>query len=381
MSPPCGNQPADSPVLRLHVVQAGYGDCLLLQYGAEGAAKYVLVDGGPDGIYDKHLKYKLQEISAQNGRLDLVVLSHVDEDHVVGLVDMLSEIAQRRNQGLPPLIEVDALWYNTFRPIDSGAFGSSALVESFSAYLSSTFAGGEMHSAAYSITQAEDMWKAAHILKIPLNHGFTDRVVAPENAAQPVDFNGLKLWVIGPPKTNLARFKQDWDKWFEKHKNDPFSPAAASEAQKIDTSKSNLSSIMFLAETPERRILLTGDGRSGDVLDGLKQVGLSDADGRLRVDVLKVPHHGSERNNSRKFFEQISAKTYVIPAGKHKNDSNPDLKTLIWIVESAKKRGEHIDILVANPNDNTSELQQKYPAEKYDYTLTFLAPDQHAVVI
>jgi beta-lactamase superfamily II metal-dependent hydrolase len=381
MSPDFSAQPDAVNIFRLHVVQADYGDCLLLQYGVEGSAKYILIDGGPDGVFAGHLRYKLQEISAQHGRLDLVVLTHVDEDHVVGLVDMLSAIAQARNRGEPLLIEVSELWYNTFRPIESGANGTNDLVAAFSTYLNSAFAGGEMQSAAYSITQGEDLWKAAHILNLPLNTDFANRVVAPENAQQPVDFDGLKLWVIAPPQANLKRYKRDWDKWYNKHKNDPFSPAAASEADEIDDSVSNLSSIMFLAEVPGRRILFTGDGRCGDVMDGLKQVGLSDAHGRLHVDVLKVPHHGSLRNNSRKFFEKITARHYVIPAGEHGKDGNPDLKTLVWIVESAKKRGEQIDILVANPNDSTTELQTQYPAEEYDYTLTFLAPDQHYVVI
>ena len=71
MSPTTHYQPTDPPVLRLHVVQADYGDCLLLQYGAEGAAKHILIDGGPDGIYACHLKYKLQEVAAHHGRLDI----------------------------------------------------------------------------------------------------------------------------------------------------------------------------------------------------------------------------------------------------------------------------------------------------------------------
>lgn len=375
------SQTTDPPILRLHVVQADYGDCLLLQYGAEGIARHILIDGGPDGVYAGHLKYKLQEVAAHHDRLDLVVLTHIDEDHVVGLVDMLSEIAQASSRGQTPLIEVGELWYNTFRPIESGANGTSFLVEAFSAYLSSSFAGGEMQSAAYSISQGEDLWKAAHILNIPLNTAFTSRVVTPDNAPHPVEFGGLNVWVIGPSQANLTRYKRDWDKWFTRHSNDPYSTAAASEARDIDTSVSNLSSIMFLAEVPGRRILFTGDGRCDDVLAGLKQAGLSGPDGKLHVDVLKVPHHGSARNNSREFFQKVTASQYVIPAGKHKNDGNPDLTTLVWMVESAKQRGEHIDILVTNPNDGTTALQKQYPAAKYGYTLTFLTPDQHSIII
>ncbi|MCU0485574.1 MAG: MBL fold metallo-hydrolase [Anaerolineales bacterium] len=381
MFPKMYNQPTETPVLRLHVIQAKYGDCLLLEYEAGGTTRHILIDGGPDGVYADHLRYKLEEVAAHHNRLEAVVLTHIDEDHVVGLVDMLSEIAKARSRGEKPLIEVNELWYNTFRPMESGAYGSSDVVEAFSTYLSSAFTGGEMHSAAYSITQGEDLWKASYILNIPLNTTFPSRTITLEEAPRPVDLGELKLWVIGPAQSNLRRYKRKWDEWYDKHKNDPFSTAAADEAHKIDTSVANLSSIMFLAETPDRRILLTGDGKCDDVLAGLKQTGRLDPGGTLHVDVLKVPHHGSARNNSRKFFQKVTARQYVIPAGKHKNDGNPDLQTLVWIVESAKKRGEQIDILVTNPNDSTTALQQRYPAAKYGYKLTFFAPDQHFIVL
>lgn len=69
------SQTIESPILHLHVVQADYGDCLLLQYGTEGTAKHILIDGGPDGAYANHLKFKLQEIAAH---LDILVANPND---------------------------------------------------------------------------------------------------------------------------------------------------------------------------------------------------------------------------------------------------------------------------------------------------------------
>jgi hypothetical protein len=366
--------------MRLHVVQADYGDCLILESGPVRAARYILIDGGPDGTYAGHLKVKLKEIADRKFRLDLVVLTHIDEDHVVGLVDMMSEIAQAHRRRETPVIEVGELWYNTFYPIqDNGS--SSYQVDTFSNYLTSPFAGGAMQSLAYSISQAEDMWKAAHILGIPLNPTFAKHIVVAANAGQPVEIGDLKLWVIGPSQGNLDRFKKNWDMWFDKHKDDPYTARAIREAINIDTSISNLSSIMLLAEGSSRRILLTGDGKAEDVLYGLKQSGLTGLDGRLHVDVFKVPHHGSDRNSSIELYKKVTANHYVIPAGKHKNDDNPDLKTLVWIVKSAKKRGEKIKILVSNPNNNTETLQKKYLPDKYGYQLSFIPSHKHSVVV
>jgi hypothetical protein len=404
--------PANLPTLQLQMVQADYGDCLILQAGTAGKMVHVLIDGGPDGVYAQHLKPSLQEITAQPGtpgvagkelrftgtvppRLDLVVLSHIDEDHVVGLVDLMSEIAEARNRGEQPLIAVDKLWYNTFRPIsDQGAvfsepvsFTGSDQVQPFLAYLSNPAVGGALQSLAFSISQGEDLLKAAKILEIPLNTRFTNHLVSQETAPQPYELGDLKLWVIGPLLSNLERYKKDWLEWYEKHKDEPFAASAVRKARQVDKSVSNLSSIMFLAEVPGRKILLTGDGRSEDALVGLKQSGLTDSNGMLSVDVLKVPHHGSERNSSKEFFQKIPAKKYVIPAGKHKNDGNPDYQTLEWIVQAARERPgfstgrASIDIVVANPNANTKELVRNYPPESNGYTLAFLPTDRHSILI
>jgi beta-lactamase superfamily II metal-dependent hydrolase len=49
----------------------------------------------------------------------------------------------------------------------------------------------------------------------------------------------------------------------------------------------------------------------------------------MKVDVLKCPHHGSDRNVDNDYFERILADHYVISAdGKH---GNPDVPTLEMI--------------------------------------------------
>ena len=72
--------------------------------------------------------------------------------------------------------------------------------------------------------------------------------------------------------------------------------------QILDASITNLSSIMFLMEFEEKKILFTGDGVGRDVLDILSEKKMLNSEGRLHVDILKVPHHGSERNVSRAIF-------------------------------------------------------------------------------
>ena len=92
-----------------------------------------------------------------------------------------------------------------------------------------------------------------------------------------------------------------------------------------DTSVANLSSIVVLAEAAGKRILLTGDALDVDIVDGLASAGLLD-NGTCHVDVLKLPHHGSDRNVSAEFFAAVTADHYVVSGdGRH---GNPEMHTL-----------------------------------------------------
>src|SRR5438552_2251715 len=95
-------------MFQLHVVQAAFGDCLLLEYGSN-SPHFILIDGGPPDIFPLHLKPSLEQI-VQAAPLDLVVLSHVDNDHVTGLLDYFIELRDTP-AGLPM---PQGLWHNSF---------------------------------------------------------------------------------------------------------------------------------------------------------------------------------------------------------------------------------------------------------------------------
>ena len=79
-------------MFKLHVVQAKYGDALILSFGTSAKPRHILIDGGPSGNYAADLEPALEKIVGKGGKLDLVVLSHVDNDHVVGLLDLFAAV-------------------------------------------------------------------------------------------------------------------------------------------------------------------------------------------------------------------------------------------------------------------------------------------------
>jgi hypothetical protein len=104
----------------------------------------------------------------------------------------------------------------------------------------------------------------------------------------------------------------------------------------IDKSVANLSSITFLMTVEGRKLLLTGDGLAPDMVEGWQA--FPGAGAVEKVDVMKVPHHGSTANNTEAFFRMFPARHYVFCAnGKH---DNPDIETLKLLFK-VRNRGKY----------------------------------------
>jgi hypothetical protein len=90
----------------------------------------------------------------------------------------------------------------------------------------------------------------------------------------------------------------------------------------------NLASLTLLVEENAQSILLTGDARGDQILDGLRQTGRL-ANATIDVDVLKVPHHGSKNNVESDFCDAVVARHYVFCGnGEHENP-NPNIVEML----------------------------------------------------
>jgi hypothetical protein len=161
----------------------------------------------------------------------------------------------------------------------------------------------------------------------------------------------------------------------------PIAPAIPDLSKPVspDQSIPNRASIMFVAEYDGRRIMLTGDGRSSDIVRGLVRAGLMAKDGVYHVDVLKVQHHGSARNTSRKFFSQVTADTYVFSANG--TNGNPDLPTLGWLVQALKEQRRTATLVFTNETPTMAELRKEFPAALYNYRIELAPPQATAFTV
>ena len=355
----------------LTAIQAFFGDCLLLEYGTAANPKFILIDGGPADTYNEHLADVLKGLKADGHDLELMVLSHVDTDHVTGLLDFIADI----RGGVPDLPDVGGLWHNSFqKTIDvNGTIAPRAqnLLAAANAQV--------MSSAAIvinGIPEGNQLRTQALAVPIALNSGFPDDLVLADTAGPARVFSNLELTIVGPTQANLDKLREEWEAWLETAE-DAVNSGNPRVMANSDRSTANLSSIQLFAKADGKTMLLTGDGRSDHLVQALGQAGLLDAAGKLHVDLLKLAHHGSDRNVTKTFLKKITADIYVASADGR--DDNPDLATLIWIVEAAKEANRDIRIVCTNATESTAKLLSEYPPADYTYELEIMPEGDHSI--
>jgi len=364
-------------IFSLEALQAFNGDSLLLHGGTADEPVLVLIDGGPTRTWAKSLRPRLEQLRAERApdgalRIDLAMLSHIDDDHVGGMVAFGGELATQKLGSQPLSYDVQTLWHNSFDDIlgNSAEELRTAALDALQKPIGDPRADQIREAGravVASVPNGRTLRDQAKQLGWGVNEPFDGLVALPKEGARTIKLGGLKLTVVCPHASELEDLNKAWDRWLKKaqakHDGNAGTPADFS-----DTSPYNLSSIVVLAECEGRTMLLTGDARGDHVLSGLDQAGIATG-GKTHVDILKLPHHGSLRNIDPTFFERITADHYVISANGH--DGNPDKETLDAIV--AARADDDFEIHLTN--DETDD-DSKNPLK--EHVSAFLADRKRA---
>lgn len=337
----------------LEPLAARHGDCLLLHFGPATGPGTVLIDGGPSQVFAKSLKPRLAKLAANRPggpfAIDLMMVSHIDDDHIRGIIDFTEEWRDAKTDGRPWSWPVKELWHNSFERIAGAdphsvqasilaSFGVGSLPE-ISAIDSDTDDDGRqegVYKVLASVAQGAQLRNDASLVHLKTNTGFGGLVRPGAGPTQPFRLGpDLKLHVIGPLPDQLDKLRQEFANKL------PEGPEASLAAYS-DTSIANLSSIVVLARYKDKAILLTGDARGDYILEGLEAADLLVA-GKLHVDILKMQHHGSDRNTAGDFFACVTADHYVASAdGKHENPDRPTFEMLTAARDKADRYVIHL---------------------------------------
>lgn len=282
------------------MLPAQRGDALWLTYGERGGqTHHVLVDGGPQETIPTlvpELERRIRALPGETDRVELFVITHIDADHIQGAVSLLSD-ADR-----VPLF--GDIWFNGWRHHQPEVLG-----------------GPDAERLTAALLQHPERWNAA----------FGGGAVAiPEEGPLPVVElpGGLRLTVVAPDRTALARLAPEWEeacrragivpgegaeivrkKWIRDELLGGFEPDLLAESRfSADRGKPNGAGIVLIAEYGGKRVLLLGDNPAGPVLEALERL----EPGPHQFDAVKMSHHGSRRNTSLEFGRQVQAKKWLV---------------------------------------------------------------------
>ena len=361
-------------IFSLDVRRAHKGDCLLLHYGSKTKPGLMVIDAGPEDTYAPHLKPRLDAIrkarklaKSKPLPIDLMMVSHVDDDHIRGILDFTAEL--KAASGVPPA-RISSLWHNSFDDVIGNTpdeltaalraqFGPAALdgplpdVDEVDRETSEdTDVVVDTMKVLASIEQGHSLRADAEKLNFECNPEFGGGLIIA--GKEPIEIDStLTFTVVGPLKPELLKLQEKHDEWLKEQKKAPKKPSASLAAY-VDRSVPNLSSIVVLARCGGKSMLLTGDARGDKILDGLDLAGAFDAGGKLHVNVMKVPHHGSANNVAPKFFERVTADHYVLSGdGEH---GNPERDTLEMIF--AARGTAPLEIHLTYPVDELDALRK-----------------------
>jgi hypothetical protein len=316
-------------IFSLEALQAGKGDSLILHFGTKGNPQFAIIDGGPGRVYRDSFKPRLLQLAKKYGQLGklpvaFVMVSHIDDDHIHGILDWLADWQMdQRSQ-----CQIGDFWFNSFddglkqipSPLRSASLGASPQMQ---AQALTSSRNCKVGAVAASVNQGRALRAFLQTKGIQVNaeKGF---LISDKNKTTAV-FGKLRLTVISP---NRARLEALFGKWREAVKKNRKMDAAAYRDQSVE----NLSSLVVMAEMDGSCMLLTGDARGDDIIAGLKATKFLGGKKTCHVDILKIPHHGSNRDVTLEFFKTVTADHYVISANGE-ND-NPDADTLCWLAEA-----------------------------------------------
>lgn len=287
----------------VRVLEANHGDCILVSYEGTSDAINILIDGGtsttfkhgPRQRYDGALCKVLDELKSKGQHIDLAVLTHIDDDHIHGLIKAFEAPGYLREL-------VKSIWFNSSRLI-TRYFNTHEIPEN-NILLTDD-------SPQTSVRQGKDLETLLDEIKC-------DR--APLIMAGQVHRVGpFKLTVLSPGQNQLERLLHKWPTEVESgatsaHDNDyqlSLEEIWEADGFESDSSVYNGSSIAFLLEADDKRMLFLGDAHDQVVVKSIKELGFSETN-RLQLDLVKVSHHGSQYNTSSEFLSLLQSSRYII---------------------------------------------------------------------
>lgn len=316
-------------MLQIRMLPAERGDCLWIEYGDPARPHRVMIDGGPLQSWTD-LRDALNALPKGDRRFELLVVTHVDLDHIEGVIRLLNDPAYAD-------VRFDDVWFNGWEQLNAPGLADDSLGGMEGEYLS-----GLIRS-----------------LTLPLNQAFGGGpvVVRGDELVVRTLSGGLRLTLLSPTAAGLRRLRAEWAQTVRKAGLEPgdtdavlrrlaaqprFEPEdslggprrpdvtrLAKSRFAGDHSAANASSIALLAEYDGKAALLNGDAHAPVVADAVRR--LLGRRMRLPVGAVKLSHHGSKHNTSPELLELLHCPQFLFSSNGSRF-GHPDPEAIAWTI-------------------------------------------------
>ena len=341
--------------LEIWMTQAGIGDCILVRCGRADRKVNILIDSGQGAtVFDSVLR----RISRNDEKIDMLILTHDDNDHVKGACNLVERIYRDDKE----ISMLDVPIHAPFAELreDHILFNFGGNREKL------TLAARDVQKMAESLRGKIDFHRLGFVLSdeiaadgcqypnmLQLQWEIKNGVVQSQIIRQPdkaelcTDKEHLELVILSPKKETLLRYidsawghidkvellkessvlrENEWDRSIQHFMDYPICIGN-------DKKLANNASIAFLLLYEGHSILFCGDGSPDEMTDAgreyLRRSG-SEVD-HMELDCIKLPHHGSSHNVSREFLRFFRTGRYLISTRGHAGYRHPGKGTLAEI--------------------------------------------------
>lgn len=76
-------------MLKIKLLHANQGDCIIITYGDKNIPHYIIIDSGIGKTCTRELKLFLERVQKNGQVVDLIILTHYDADHIQGFLSLM----------------------------------------------------------------------------------------------------------------------------------------------------------------------------------------------------------------------------------------------------------------------------------------------------
>jgi hypothetical protein len=225
--------------MKFTIYPSDKGDCNLVT-GKDG--KRILADGGMQSSYTATVAPQLAQIRAAKGQLDVVYVSHIDDDHIGGVLRLMDDSVDwaihefhfkhgNTTHKVPPSPrppDIGEIWHNGFRDLVKENAGPIEDQLAANAKVLSAFVGPDIlkeavrehQQLAESIPQAVKLSRRIGTgqLGIALNPPAGGKVMMVRPSTAAINVGGMRVRVLAPFAEDLEKLRNDWNQWLRDSK-------------------------------------------------------------------------------------------------------------------------------------------------------------------